>query len=255
MGKGPGTSPPVPPFHLGISNIMATLDVGCPIDLVKFYCCVRNTEYSPKMFQALIWRQLKPRITCNIFKTGKMVVNGAKTFEESRIGAAKAYKVLKKIGVPVTKAKYDIANIVCYGALGSPFNLDVFHEARIPGLFTEFLPEIFPGMTIRFDGTNTILKVFASGKFYFTGAKTTAEPLALFRVVYPVLKGFCRYHIPDYPSAKPPSAEPPSSSPPSAKPTAKRRKVDFGDDPKDATTSLIDDMHTRTLKEQIKHLR
>lgn len=225
MGKGPGTSPPVPPLHLGISNIVATFDVGCPIDLVDLYCSVRNTEYNPKVFQALIWRQNTPRITCNIFKTGKMVVNGAKTFKDSRLGATKAYKILKKIGVPVTKATYSISNIVCYGALGSPFNLCWFHETHIPGIFTEFNPELFPGLTIRFEGTGAIIKIFASGKFYFTGSKTTAEPLALFKLVYPIFQDFCKYKTPVMPEGE---------------------KV---------KGSIDDDMRTRILKEQIKHPR
>ncbi len=195
MGKGPGTSPPVPPLHLGISNIVATLDVGCSLDLVNFYCNVRNTEYNPKLFGGLIWRQSSPRITCTVWHSGKIIVNGAKTFSDSRLGAAKVYKVLKKIGGPVTKASYSISNIVCYGALGSPFNLDLFHEHHIPGLFTEFNPELFPGMTIRFEDTGTIIKIFASGKFYFTGSKTTAEPLAQFKLIYPIFRYFCKHKI------------------------------------------------------------
>jgi len=229
MGKGPGTSPPVPSLHLGISNIVATLDVGCPIDLFKVYCSVRNTEYNPKTFRALIWRQIRPRITCNVWHSGKIVVNGAKTFSDSRIGAAKAYKVLQKIGIPVTKASYSISNIVCYGAMGSPFNMDAFHETHIGGLFTEFNPELFPGLTLRFEGTRTIFRIFASGKFYFTGSKTTAEPLALFKLIYPILQGFCKYNTP----------------------TMKEE----GGGESSGGGGGGDDTRTQTLKEQIKHPR
>jgi transcription initiation factor TFIID TATA-box-binding protein len=196
MGKGPGTSPPVPPLHLGISNIMAALDVGHAVDLVEFYSRVRNTEYNPRKFGGLIWRMTKPRVTCTFFKSGKIVINGAKSFEQSQQGATVVCKILRKLGIPIApKPKYSISNINCYGDLGTKFNLDWFHESNIGGLTTEYNPEIFPGLTLRFEGTKTIMKLFWSGKFFFTGCKTTSEPLALFKLLLPVLQKFCKDKI------------------------------------------------------------
>ena len=196
MGKGPGTSPPIPPGHLGIANIVATFNVGCDLDLLNIYSHLRNTEYNPVIFKALFLKLKHPRVTCTMYKSGKMIINGAKTFIDSRRGALVIYKVLKAINVPVCQSIYTVSNIVCYGMLGSPFNLNRFHETHIPGLTTSYNLELFPGMTIRFEGTRAILKMFASGKFFFTGSKTTMEPLALYKLIHPILQNFCRDELP-----------------------------------------------------------
>jgi len=56
---------------------------------IAFRC--RNAEFNPKRFAAVIMRMKEPtRTTALIFKTGKMVITGAKSEQHSK-DAAKCY--------------------------------------------------------------------------------------------------------------------------------------------------------------------
>ena len=63
-----------------LQNLVSTANLNCPLDLneISFKC--RNAEYNPKRFAAVIMRMKEPvRTTALIFKTGKMVITGAKS--------------------------------------------------------------------------------------------------------------------------------------------------------------------------------
>ena len=71
----------------------------CQLDLKHIASKCRNAEYNPKRFAAVIMRMKEPqRTTALIFKTGKMVITGAKS-EQSSKDAAKHYaNAIKKVG-------------------------------------------------------------------------------------------------------------------------------------------------------------
>lgn len=84
-----------------LQNLVSTaeLDKELPLKDIALKC--RNAEYNPKRFAAVIMRMKEPmRTTALIFKTGKMVITGAKS-EDQSYQAAKHYasniqKVLKQ---------------------------------------------------------------------------------------------------------------------------------------------------------------
>jgi transcription initiation factor TFIID TATA-box-binding protein len=70
-----------------IQNLVSTANLGCELDLKQINLKCGNTEYNPKRFAAVISRLTEPRTTALIFKTGKMVITGAKSEELSREAA------------------------------------------------------------------------------------------------------------------------------------------------------------------------
>ena len=68
------------------------------LDLKSIALKCRNAEYNPKRFAAVIMRMKDPlRTTALIFKTGKMVITGAKS-EQQSLDAAKHYaKAVEKV--------------------------------------------------------------------------------------------------------------------------------------------------------------
>jgi transcription initiation factor TFIID TATA-box-binding protein len=60
------------------SNVVATVDLNCQLDLKEIALKCRNAEYNPKRFTAVIMRIRDPKTTALIFGSGKMVVTGAK---------------------------------------------------------------------------------------------------------------------------------------------------------------------------------
>ena len=65
------------------------------LDLRKIALSVRNAEYNPKRFAAVIIRIREPKTTALVFSSGKMVITGAKS-EEKSYTAAKAYAKMIK---------------------------------------------------------------------------------------------------------------------------------------------------------------
>lgn len=79
--------------------MVSTANLKCDLNLkdIAFKC--RNAEYNPKRFAAVIMRMREPtRTTALIFKTGKMVITGAKS-EQLSLEAARHYAAaIKKVG-------------------------------------------------------------------------------------------------------------------------------------------------------------
>jgi transcription initiation factor TFIID TATA-box-binding protein len=60
--------------------LVSTANLGQELDLKNIALKCRNAEYNPKRFAAVIMRMKDPlRTTALIFKTGKMVITGAKS--------------------------------------------------------------------------------------------------------------------------------------------------------------------------------
>lgn len=94
-----------------LQNLVATVNMGCALELKTIALSARNAEYNPKVraggwlcicihtmhtlciaqqrFAAVIMRIRDPKTTALIFASGKMVVTGAKSEEHSRLAARK----------------------------------------------------------------------------------------------------------------------------------------------------------------------
>ncbi len=64
-------------------NIVATVNLGCTLNLRQITLHARNAEYNPKRFAAVIMRIHEPKTTALFFSYGKMVCTGAKSEETS----------------------------------------------------------------------------------------------------------------------------------------------------------------------------
>lgn len=62
-----------------LQNLVATVNLGTPLDLKKIALHARNAEYNPKRFAACIMRIREPKTTALVFASGKMVVTGARS--------------------------------------------------------------------------------------------------------------------------------------------------------------------------------
>ena len=67
-----------------MGSIVATANVGCQLDLKTVALHLRNAEYNPKRFPAVSIRIRDPKTTALIFKSGKMVITGAKSICDQR---------------------------------------------------------------------------------------------------------------------------------------------------------------------------
>lgn len=129
----------------------------------------------------------EPKTTALIFASGKMVVTGAKSEDDSRLASRKYARIIQKLGFNAKFTDFKIQNIV-----GS---CDIKFPIRLEGLasrhhnFSSYEPELFPGLIYRMMKPKIVLLIFVSGKIVLTGAKVREEIYQAFEMIYPVLQG------------------------------------------------------------------
>lgn len=136
----------------------------------------------------VIMRNREPKATALVFTSGKMLITGAKAEEDARLSARKLVRVLQKLGFEAKFTEFTIVNMVA--------NCDVGYRISLESLsirhhtFSEYEPELFPGLIYRMMRPKVTLLIFASGKVVITGAKVRQDIKTSFELVYPVLMEF-----------------------------------------------------------------
>ncbi|TMW67601.1 hypothetical protein Poli38472_011221 [Pythium oligandrum] len=164
-----------------VVNVLAHGHIRSGIDVKQLALLVRNADYKPRGFGALVLRFQDPRASIMVYKSGKFVVVGTTHPDEAKVALDKFLSILQKISFPHELGSFTIANVV-----GS---LDVKFRIRLEGLasghirFSTYEPELFPGLIYRMLRPKCTLLVFVSGKIVVTGAKIDEAVCKL----YPVL--------------------------------------------------------------------
>lgn len=171
-----------------LQNVVATVNLGVPIDLESLSQKYRIAEYNPRRFQAVIMRIREPRTTALIFRTGKMIVTGAKSIVDSEIASKKYTAIVQKAGFAARYESYTIQNMTgCFDS-GFPISLEGLLYADTK--FCTYEPELFPGLVYRMPSPKVCFLVFVSGKVVITGAKSKENLENAMANLYPRLLEF-----------------------------------------------------------------
>ncbi|EIW66195.1 TATA-box-binding protein [Tremella mesenterica] len=176
-----------------LQNIVATVNLECRLDLKTIALHARNAEYNPKRFAAVVMRIREPKTTALIFASGKMVVTGAKSEDDSRLASRKYARIIQKLGFDAKFAEFKIQNIV--GSCDVKFPIRLEGLAYSHGAFSSYEPELFPGLIYRMLKPKVVLLIFVSGKIVLTGAKVREEIYMAFNQIYAVLTEFRKDQI------------------------------------------------------------
>lgn len=129
-----------------------------------------------------------PKTTALIFASGKMVVTGAKSEDDSRLASRKYARIVQKLGFDAKFSEFKIQNIV--GSCDVKFPIRLEGLAYSHGQFSSYEPEVcrsfplyslshplqlFPGLIYRMIKPKVVLLIFVSGKIVLTGAKVIAS--------------------------------------------------------------------------------
>ncbi|CAF1383912.1 unnamed protein product [Rotaria sordida] len=153
-----------------LHNVISTVNLCCQLDLKRISLQVRNAEYNPKRFAAVIMRIRKPRTTALIFGSGKMVCTGARSEEDSLEAARRYARVMQKLAFPVKFRDFKIQNMV--GSVDVKFPIRFQNIERIAlehHQFCSYEPEVFPGLIYRMIQPKVVLLIFVSGKVVLVG--------------------------------------------------------------------------------------
>ncbi|XP_014092977.1 TBP-related factor [Bactrocera oleae] len=188
----PATTPIVEPkdvqHEVKLQNVVATVSVGCELNLQDINFRTRNSEYTPSRFHGVVMRMREPRCTALIFRTGKIICTGARNETEASLGARKFARILQKLGYPVKFVDFKLQNIVATVDLRFPIRLENLNQMH--GQFSSYEPELFPGLIYRMVNPRMVLLIFVNGKIVFTGAKARKDIMECLEKIYPTLLSF-----------------------------------------------------------------
>jgi transcription initiation factor TFIID TATA-box-binding protein len=134
-----------------------------------------------------------PKTTALIFASGKMVVTGAKSEDDSRLASRKFARIIQKLGFNAKFTDFKIQNIV--GSCDIKFPIRLEGLAVQHHMFSSYEPELFPGLIYRMMKPKIVLLIFVSGKIVLTGAKVREEIYQAFEMMVPVLSGMSSAHV------------------------------------------------------------
>ncbi|MEM0366081.1 MAG: TATA-box-binding protein [Acidilobaceae archaeon] len=169
-----------------IENIVATVVLEHSLDLALIESRMPDVDYNPDQFPGLVYRLEQPKVTALIFKSGKMVVTGAKSINQLVFAVKKILKNMINKGIPIHgKPQIQIQNIVASANIGMVIDLEKA-ALVLPGSMYE--PEQFPGLIYRMDKPVVVLLIFSSGKMVVTGAKREEEVVKAVNTIYETLR-------------------------------------------------------------------
>ncbi|KAI7690118.1 TATA-box-binding protein [Sarcoptes scabiei] len=170
-----------------VHNVVATANFCCKLDLFSIVVRVRNAEYNPNRFRAVIMRIFEPRTTAMIFASGKIVITGAKSERLACLACKKYAKIIGKVGYEVKFSEFKIQNMVSTVDMKFPIRLDKL--SVVHSQFCTYDPDFFPALIYRMVRPRTVLLIFVSGKIIIT-AKSRAEIFETIDHIGPVLNSF-----------------------------------------------------------------
>ncbi|XP_018326798.1 TATA-box-binding protein [Agrilus planipennis] len=181
-----GTSEPH--TNITLQNCVITMDLGCPLDLMKINLRTRNSEFNPARFCGVVMRIREPRTTALIFKSGKVICVGSKNEYDALVAAKKFARIIQRIGFNIRFTKFQVQNIVATCDLRFPIKLENLNQ--IHGQFSSYEPELFPGLIYRMVKPRIVLLIFVNGKVIFTGGKSRQDIKDALDNIYPILRSF-----------------------------------------------------------------
>ena len=120
-----------------------------------------------------------------------MVITGAKSEDESQMAAKMYAKMIRKLGYTDIKLQeFKVQNIVGSCDVKFPISLETLSQKH--NMYSNYEPELFPGLIYRMLEPKIVLLIFASGKIVLTGAKTRGDIERAFENIYGVLKQFVK---------------------------------------------------------------
>eukprot|EP01017_Pseudomicrothorax_dubius_P036190 TRINITY_DN515_c0_g1_i2.p1 TRINITY_DN515_c0_g1~~TRINITY_DN515_c0_g1_i2.p1 ORF type:complete len:259 (-),score=80.87 TRINITY_DN515_c0_g1_i2:130-906(-) len=170
-----------------LQNVVSTVNLDTQLDLKTIALRARNAEFNPKRFAAVIMRMRDPKTTALVFKSGKMVITGARSEDAAKKAAKKFALIIRKIGFDGVKFKdFTIQNIVASADVKFPIKLPKLYQEH--SKFCQYEPELFPGLIYKLKEPKIALLIFVSGRMVLTGAKRIEDIHQAFKKMYPSLQ-------------------------------------------------------------------
>jgi transcription initiation factor TFIID TATA-box-binding protein len=165
------------PSTPNVVNLVASTRLATTLDVVQLAIDL-GVHYEPEQFPGMVFRVTTPKVCVLVFRSGKVVATGAKSYDDAKAAFQKLHDELVKHNYnPWTfPADEDILmqNLVVTYDAGVPLQLPAL-AMTLPLDRTEYEPEQFPGLIYRISNPTAVCLIFSSGKCVITGTKSLAD--------------------------------------------------------------------------------
>lgn len=161
--------------RIRIENVVASTSFETQLDLQAIAGTLDGAEYDPDQFPGLIYRLSEPKTAVLLFRSGKVVCTGGRSWKQIDASIQNVIQRIRKAAPKIDlHPKIQVQNIVATSSLGGELNLNSI--AVTLGLDrVEYEPEQFPGLVYRVSEPRVVILLFASGKLVCTGARRPAD--------------------------------------------------------------------------------
>ncbi|MFX1316092.1 MAG: TATA-box-binding protein [Promethearchaeota archaeon] len=165
------------------SSLKSSSNLNVELNLKKLSEKINNIEYNPNRFPGLFLRLNNPKCVVIIFRNGKLILTGLKSFDYIDLAIVRIISELKnvlKIHIEKELMNIIIVNIVITANFFKKINLDL---AAIKLENSIYEPEVFPGLIYNcFNPVKSVFLIFSTGKIVFTGIreKNLIEPALIY---------------------------------------------------------------------------
>ncbi len=164
-----------------IQNIVVKTSLNIREDFVlkNINAKLNNTEYNPERFPGLFIRFKHPKCVIIIFRNGKIIMTGLKSFNQINLALERLILNLNdiiKIDIDKNSINPKVVNIVITANFYKKINLDLAALKLDNNIYE---PEVFPGLIYHsFNPVKSVFLIFSTGKIVFTGVrkKEVIEP-------------------------------------------------------------------------------
>jgi transcription initiation factor TFIID TATA-box-binding protein len=126
----------------------------------------------------MTYKITKPKVCALIFRSGRIVITGAKNHGHVETALKHTHNALTDNGCELWDSyEYEVGNVVVTHDIGRELNL-AHLTLSLPMARTEWEPEQFPGLIYRLADMGSVCLIFSSGKCVITG-NTSIEEAAL----------------------------------------------------------------------------
>ena len=154
-----------------VQNLVASLDFHVTFNLPEV-SRILGAEYDPSSFPGGIYRK-REGYTFLLFKNGKAVLAGVKSFEGLKLAIEKFKEEAKeKLNIKIKNVDIEIQNLVLSLDLHVEINLESFVHEIYDSYYS---PELFPGLTFKIYDPSATFLVFSSGKCVLVGLKSLED--------------------------------------------------------------------------------
>lgn len=192
-----------------VVNLVASVKMCNSFDLLNISQLIRNAEYNPRRFDAVILRIQEPKATAMVFKVGKVNIVGTRDQEVARLAAKKFCRILRKVGYSCRIEEFVVNNLVATIACNFRIRLQEIANDKGHRQLARYNPETFPGIIYKIPDPKITLLIFESGKIIMTGAKSYNDLDRGSKWIYPILSLFKKSEAIPIPEKKVEEEKPP----------------------------------------------